>query len=85
MLVYMSVFPAPVIVVDNRPFLVCGRHGRWRMSPALAALGVLAQMSFRLIVSQRPPKLAVATTQARILVRHLVTSVQRVATPAICR
>jgi hypothetical protein len=58
----MNVFPAPVIVVDNRPFLVGGRHGRWRMSPALAALCVLAQMFFRLVVSQRPPKRAVATT-----------------------
>jgi hypothetical protein len=39
----MNVFPAPIVVLDNCPFLV-GRHGWRRMPPALAAYCVLAQM-----------------------------------------
>jgi hypothetical protein len=54
--------PAPIVALDDRPFLV-GGHWQRRVPAALVAIGAVAQMFKRVLILQRPPEFTVEAAQ----------------------
>jgi hypothetical protein len=62
----MHVFPTPIAVLRDGPFLISRNRGRC-MASALAADGMFARAGI-LLFHKRPPELAVAATQSFVFV-----------------